>query len=187
MGENPRSAEQSKVQVYRGNQEFPQSLARLISNHQMKSPFVVSVILNTNRRDDTLAVLDSISRNTYPHHQVIVLDNASTDGSIEAIQARFPAVSNIRLERNLGYAGNNNVGIEAALKLGADWVFVLNEDTLLAPDCINRLVEAGSTQERIGNRGTDGIPQQRAECHPICWRADRLQLACLAPGTKRDR
>ena len=116
----------------------------------MKSPFVVSVILNTNRRDDTLAVLDSISRNTYPHHQVIVLDNASTDGSIEVIQARFPAVSIIRLERNLGYAGNNNVGIEAALKLGADWVFVLNEDTLLAPDCINRLVEAGSTQERIG-------------------------------------
>jgi GT2 family glycosyltransferase len=116
----------------------------------MDPPLVVTVILNTNRRDDTLAVLDSISRSDYPNHKVIVLDNASTDGSVEAIQAVFPAVSIIMLERNLGYAGNNNVGIEAALKQGADWVFVLNEDTILAPDCISRLVEAGSEQDRVG-------------------------------------
>jgi GT2 family glycosyltransferase len=116
----------------------------------MNPPLVVTVILNTNRRDDTLAVLDSISRSNYSNHRVIVLDNATTDGSVEAIQAVFPAVNILMLERNLGYAGNNNVGIEAALEQGADWVFVLNEDTILAPDCISRLVEAGSKQDGIG-------------------------------------
>jgi GT2 family glycosyltransferase len=116
----------------------------------MESPLVVTVILNTNRRDDTLAVLDSISRSDYPNHRVIVLDNASSDGTEQAIRASFPAASILLLERNLGYAGNNNLGIEAALKQGADWVFVLNEDTLLAPDCISSLVEAGSKQNRIG-------------------------------------
>ena len=116
----------------------------------MKPPLVVTVILNTNRKEDTLAVLGTLSRSDYPNTQVIVLDNASIDGSSDAIQAAFPDVSVLPLERNLGYAGNNNVGIDEALKRNADWVFVLNEDTLLAPDCISHLIEAGSSQEGVG-------------------------------------
>lgn len=119
----------------------------------MSSPCVVTVILNTNRRDDTLQCLESLYRNAYPNQQVIVLDNASTDGSATAIRERFPQAVLIQLEQNLGYAGNNNVGIEAALRRGADWVFVLNEDTILAPDCIERLVSAGEESERIGLAG----------------------------------
>jgi GT2 family glycosyltransferase len=116
----------------------------------MKPPLVVTVILNTNRKEDTLAALESLSKSDYPNLQVIVLDNASTDGSCEAILAEFPGVSVLSLERNLGYAGNNNVGINEALKRNADWVFVLNEDTLLAPDCISCLVDGGYSQERVG-------------------------------------
>ena len=81
---------------------------------------------------------------------MFVLDCQSTDGSVEAVQSAFPDVRIIRLDRNLGYAGNNNVGIRAALDDGADWVFILNEDTVLAPECIVRLVEAGSADPRIG-------------------------------------
>jgi hypothetical protein len=72
-----------------------------------------------------------------------VLDNASTDGSVEAIRAAHPDVRLIELAENKGYAGNNNIGIAAALEQGADWVLVLNEDTELAPDCLERLVAAG--------------------------------------------
>ena len=114
------------------------------------APLVVSVILNTNRRDDTLECLRSLAATTYRSHVALVLDNASTDGSVEAIRAEFPDVRIHRLEQNLGYAGNNNVGIEQALALGADWVFVLNEDTVLARDCLERLVEAGQQDERVG-------------------------------------
>lgn len=116
-------------------------------------PLVVTVILNTNRRADTLEALQSLAGSDYPHHKVIVLDNASTDGSAQAIQAGFPEVALISLDSNLGYAGNNNVGIKVALEMGADWVFVLNEDTLLAPDCIRLLVEQASSDAGVGVLG----------------------------------
>jgi GT2 family glycosyltransferase len=56
----------------------------------------------------------------------------------------------VPLEDNLGYAGNNNVGLRLALDHGADWVFVLNEDTVLAPETIAALVEAGAHDPDIG-------------------------------------
>ena len=112
-------------------------------------PLVIAVILNTNRREDTLDALDSLQRNDYPNHRDIVLDNGSRDGSVESIQSVFPRTQIIELKKNLGYAGNNNIGIQAALEQGADWVLVLNEDTILAPDCLSRLV---NTSEADGFR-----------------------------------
>lgn len=116
----------------------------------MSEPHIVSVILNTNRRADTLECLESLLRSQYDNHQAIVLDNHSTDGSVEAICEKFPGVRVVRLQENLGYAGNNNVGIQIAMDMGAAWVFVLNEDTVLDPSCLPRLVEAGDSSSRIG-------------------------------------
>ncbi|HRQ40426.1 MAG TPA: glycosyltransferase family 2 protein [Chloroflexota bacterium] len=116
----------------------------------MTHPLIVTVILNTNRRDDTLACLESLAQSDYPHLQTIVLDNHSTDGSVEAIQTAFPQVTIIPLTENLGYAGNNNVGIRTAVAQGADWVFVLNEDTILAPDCLTQMVAVGESDPQIG-------------------------------------
>lgn len=116
----------------------------------MTLPYVISVILNTNRREDTLECLASLAQNTYQHHHVIVLDNSSSDGSVTAIRSAFPSVQIIELVENLGYAGNNNVGIKAAVDQGADWVFVLNEDTILAPDCLACLVKTGESDPQIG-------------------------------------
>ncbi len=114
------------------------------------TPLVFTIILNTNRCHDTLEALDSLVKSDYPDHRIIVLDNASQDGSVEAIHHAFPEVQVIALEDNRGYAGNNNVGIHTALSQGADWVFVLNEDTILAPDCLSRMVEAGEREPCIG-------------------------------------
>jgi hypothetical protein len=119
-------------------------------------PAVFTVILNTNRREDTLACLASLETCSYENHHVIVLDNASTDGSLEAIRTKYPCARTIELDNNLGYAGNNNVGIQAALDQGADWIYVLNEDTIVDPDCIARLVQAGETDARIGENLPDG-------------------------------
>ncbi|MGE0362383.1 MAG: glycosyltransferase family 2 protein [Vicinamibacterales bacterium] len=110
----------------------------------MTSPLIVAVVLNTNRRDDTLACLDSLARLDYPNRAVMVLDNASTDGSNEAIRAAHPDVRILPLTDNRGYAGNNNVGIAAALEMGADWVLVLNEDTVLDPACFSELIRAAA-------------------------------------------
>lgn len=116
----------------------------------IQPPLVITIILNTNRREDSLATLASLAGSNYPNVRTLVLDNASTDGSVEAIRSSYPALEIIQLDQNLGYAGNNNVGIQAALTRGADWIFVLNEDTVLAPDCLTRLVEVGESDPRIG-------------------------------------
>lgn len=116
----------------------------------MTQPRIISVILNTNRRQDTLECLASLIQSEYENHSIIVLDNKSTDGSVEAIRSTYPEVQIIELTENLGYAGNNNVGIEAAMSQGADWVLVLNEDTILDPDCLRHLAEVGESDEKIG-------------------------------------
>jgi GT2 family glycosyltransferase len=114
------------------------------------SPCIFSVILNSNRREDTLQCLASLASGTYRHHKVMVLDNSSTDGSVDAIHVAFPNVQVVELPTNLGYAGNNNVGIQAAMNQGADWILVLNEDTIVDADCLTRLVEIGESDARIG-------------------------------------
>jgi GT2 family glycosyltransferase len=119
----------------------------------MVPALVISVILNTNRRIDTLECLDSLLRNSYPNQKVVVLDNHSTDGSIPAICEAYPDVQIIELEKNLGYAGNNNVGIKAALEQGAEWVLVLNEDIILDSECVRELVEVGEQDRQIGILG----------------------------------
>lgn len=116
----------------------------------MDQPLVISIILNTNRKADTLECLRSLQAQTYPNQRAIVLDNHSSDGSVEAIRAEFPVVEIIAIQENLGYAGNNNVGIEAAVKQQADWIFVLNEDTVLDAECLNQLVKVGESDPKIG-------------------------------------
>lgn len=136
----------------------------------MDQPLVAVVILNTNRRDDTLECLSSVFASTYSRLQVLVLDNASSDGSVEAIQAGFPDVQLTRLTENKGYAGNNNVGIRLALEDGADWILVLNEDTILAPDCIERMVRAGESETSVGIVG------------PMVYHADEPEYIQSAGG-----
>lgn len=119
----------------------------------MNQPHVFTVILNTNRRADTLECLASLAKNSWRNNTTIVLDNHSTDGSVDAIRSAFPDVQVIELAENQGYAGNNNVGIQAAMAQGADWVLVLNEDTLLDQECLAQLVAAGESDPRIGMVG----------------------------------
>ncbi len=119
----------------------------------MKLPLVINVILNTNRRDDTLACLAGVAASTYPNQKTLVLDNASTDGSVEAISIHYPEVQNVPLKDNRGYAGNNNVGIHLAMELGAEWVFVLNEDITLAPNCLEELMKVAQANPQVGILG----------------------------------
>jgi GT2 family glycosyltransferase len=137
----------------------------------MSDPVVIAVILNTSRRDDTLACIASIRAGTRAPDEIIVLDNRSTDGSADAIRALHPDVRLIELGRNLGYAGNNNMGIRAAMESGADWVLLLNEDTVLAPGCLEQLVSAGEADAVVGMVG------------PLIYHFDEPDVIQSAGGT----
>jgi GT2 family glycosyltransferase len=107
-------------------------------------------VLNWNGRDDTLACLSALANARYASLSPVVVDNASSDGSIEAIEARFPQVAICRNDENLGFAGGVNVGIERALSLGAEFVFVLNNDAIVEDDTIARLVETARSSPQTG-------------------------------------
>jgi N-acetylglucosaminyl-diphospho-decaprenol L-rhamnosyltransferase len=103
-------------------------------------PALTTIIVNYNTRPELLDCLASIDR--YPlhgDHEVIVVDNASTDGSVAAIHERFPAVTVIEAGRNLGFGGANNVGIRAAT---GEMCLLLNSDTRVKPDALDRLTSA---------------------------------------------
>ena len=119
----------------------------------MSTPLVAVIILSWNNAADTLACLASVQALDYPHVSTIVVDNGSTDDSVARIRAGFPAVTVIENGANLGYAEGNNVGMRAALAQGADYIFILNNDVVLAPDAVSRLVEAMEADACIGMAG----------------------------------
>lgn len=113
------------------------------------TPTVTAIVLNWNNAADTLACLASLAQQDYPH-RVLVVDNGSADDSVARIAAAYPAVEILQTGANLGYAGGNNAGIRKALEDGAEYLFVLNNDVTLAPDCLVALVEAAEGQPRVG-------------------------------------
>lgn len=124
-----------------------------ISHKGRKHPKVCTILLNWNCKKDTLDCLDSLSKSDYPNHEVVVVDNASADDSVKAIRSRFQKVKVIANEKNEGFAEGNNVGARYALSQHADYLFILNNDTTLADDCISRLVEFSRAHPKAGAVG----------------------------------
>lgn len=114
------------------------------------SPKVAIIIVNWNGKADTLECLFSLGEDTYQNKQIIVVDNGSTDDSVSVIRAAYPVVTVLETGANLGFTGGNNVGIDYALKQGADYVFLLNNDTTVEPDALIALVEAAEVDLSYG-------------------------------------
>lgn len=92
------------------------------------------VIVNWNGYQDTLRCLDSIQRMTVPIGytlRTIVVDNGSTNASADRISKAHSWVTLITLPKNLGFTGGNNVGMKYAMEYGSDFVWLLNNDTLV--------------------------------------------------------
>jgi hypothetical protein len=100
------------------------------------------ILLNWNGKKDTLECLESLSKLTYPKFFIVVVDNHSSDDSPSAIAKAFPDVLLIQNGDNLGFAGGNNIGITVALEKGADFVFLLNNDTIVDPHILEALLKA---------------------------------------------
>ena len=106
----------------------------------MNLPSVHIVVLNWNGKSDTVECLTNLQSVSYPNRKIVVVDNGSTDGSEEAIKAAFSDVTFIQTGENLGYAEGNNVGIRHAMECGADFIFILNNDTITDANVVTALV-----------------------------------------------
>jgi len=106
------------------------------------------IIVNTNTRELVCQCLESVFANPpSSDFEIIVVDNASTDGSCEAIVARFPQVSLIRNATNMGFSVANNQAFEIAR---GSHFFLLNSDTILLPGSLDKLLEAMERDESLG-------------------------------------
>lgn len=163
-------------------------------------PKVAIIVLNWNGWRDTIECLESLQRLTYPNYQVVVVDNGSTDESVEKIKAwakgeirvesnffeydsslkpihwveydenistfkaseilmkesLFPELPCsqrlvlIRIGRNLGFAGGNNVGIRYALISKCDYVFILNNDTVVKEEALTEMIKIILQNPKLG-------------------------------------
>ena len=96
-------------------------------------------LLNWNGGEFTIPCIESLLASELPPWRIAVVDNASTDGSPDAIAARFPEVLLIRNERNTGFAAGTNTAARALLAEGADPIWILNNDTIVDPACLREL------------------------------------------------
>lgn len=117
-------------------------------------PKVHIIVLNWNGIEDTINCLESLKRITYANHEVIVVDNASEGDDVKVLKEGYSDyISIIENEQNLGYAEGNNTGIRVALEHGADYVLVLNNDTVVDPDFLSYLVEFAEKDPKAGVMG----------------------------------
>lgn len=112
------------------------------------------VVLNWNGWEDTLACLVSLRRLDYPHCNLLVVDNASTDGSVQHIQEAMPMVEILQSGANLGFGGGCNVGIRHLMARGADYVWLVNSDSTVDSHALSALVKVAEQNLELGSVGS---------------------------------
>ena len=109
----------------------------------------VVVIPNLNGGEELLQAVQSLVEQSLQPY-IIVVDNASTDGSVEKLGQRYPEVEVVRNKRNEGYAGGVNPGFRRAIELGAAYVAPFNDDAVADKRWLKRLVEHLGTNPKVG-------------------------------------
>lgn len=120
----------------------------------MSMPQVYILLLNWNSYADTAKCLRSLKKIDFKNFKVIVVDNGSKDKSAERVEKEFNDIILIKNNKNLGFAEGNNIAIRYALKEGADYVYLLNNDTEVEKNVLNELVKVAESDEKIGMVGS---------------------------------
>lgn len=118
-----------------------------------KSVLIIIVFHNERSLEDTLESIRSVREIDYKDYDIIVVNNGMRDGVRGKIISEFPGVHYLEAERNLGFAGGNNLGIDYGMSNGYDFFLILNNDVAVAPDFLTRLVSRINQDETIGMVG----------------------------------
>jgi len=108
------------------------------------------VIVNWNRRELMLEAVASCFNSDWTNLDVILVDNGSSDRSVEAVRAMFPEAVLIVNEHNLGFARGSNQGFKRAVADGADYVLFLNNDATLDSNAVRAMVQHLETHPKAG-------------------------------------
>lgn len=153
---------------------------------EASAPRVIAVVVTYNRRELLLEALAAVCSQSRAPDEVIVVDNASTDGSAAAVRSRFPSAQLAKLSANTGGAGGFACGAALALAGAADLIWFMDDDTVPGPDALAALLEArgrhpGPPPAVIASRvlWTDGRvhPMNTPRVKPFATRSERAAAA----------
>ncbi|HEY3041172.1 MAG TPA: glycosyltransferase family 2 protein [Pyrinomonadaceae bacterium] len=156
----------------------------------MRIPIVYVVLLNWNGLTETLECLASLRKQDHPSVKTVVVDNGSANAEASIIEREYPEVKVLRQAENQGFCGGNNIGIRQALADGADYVLILNNDTIAPPQLISELVRASERLEHVG------AVSPLILCHPqtdliwyagSVWEAETARLRQLLEYQSRNK
>lgn len=115
-------------------------------------PFVCIILVNYNGAKDTVQCVNSIKKIKYTNYKIIIVDNASTDDSIIKIKNNISEIDYELLiaKENNGFSSGNNIAIRKSLDLGADYILLLNNDTIVEVDFLDKLISEFDNDLYIG-------------------------------------
>lgn len=125
-------------------------------------PKVTIIVLNWNGKHDTIECIKSLQKLDYQNYDIVIVDNASTDNSVADIEKIFSGITFIKNDKNLGFTGGFNVGIQFAISQNSDYILCLNNDTILDKHCITELVKNGEIVPDCGGL----CPIEYDYCYP---------------------
>ena len=133
----------------------------------MEQPRVVAVVVSYNRRELLGEALAALAAQTRHPDVVVVVDNASTDGSPDVVATEHPDVDLVRLTMNSGGAGGFAVGIERAVEHhAADYAWIMDDDTIPAPDALAQLLAVAAVEPGLSVLASRALWTDGAE-HPM--------------------
>lgn len=146
-------------------------------------PLVSIILVSYNTKEMTSDCLKSIyEKVNYPNFEVILVDNASADGSATDIKSKFSNVKLIALDENIGFGAANNLAAKSA---SGDYVLLLNTDTLLLDDAVSRLVEFAEAHPEAGLWGGRTLLGDGSLLPPSCWGSMTLwSTLCAVTGLR---
>jgi GT2 family glycosyltransferase len=139
------------------------------------TPRIAAVVLTWNSAAHVVPCVTSLAASSAVDLSIVVVDNASTDATVPLVQATGVPVTMLQTGANLGYAGGNNVGIAHALAGGAAFVFVVNDDTEVAPEMLSALVAA--LEEDPGAAAAAPTIVHETPANLIWWAGGTFRLA----------
>jgi GT2 family glycosyltransferase len=121
-----------------------------MNSYKKKLPLVSVVLVNWNSEKDTLECVRSIKNSSFTNIKIIIVDNNSNNfDGLKLNNSNLDYIL-ISLKENTGFTGGNNTGITKALDIGSEYIFILNNDTIIDHLCIEKLLEPFSNDNNIG-------------------------------------